>query len=80
MPTRARHAMPADVETALRTSNTRSDYDARPAYQRNDYLGWVVRAKGAETRAHRIAQMIDELSRGGVYMNMTHAPSRKSER
>ncbi|MGW9020842.1 YdeI/OmpD-associated family protein [Leucobacter chromiiresistens] len=77
MAQRARHSMPADVENALRTSNTRSDYDARPAYQRNDYIGWISRAKSAETRSRRIAQMIDELSRGGVYMNMTHAPSRR---
>ena len=70
--------MPADVETALRTSNTRADYDARPAYQRNDYIGWISRAQSSETRSRRIAQVINELSRGGVYMNMTHAPSRRS--
>ena len=71
--------MPADVDAALRTSNMRSDYDARPAYQRNDYVGWITQTKGAETRSRRIAQMIDELSRGGVYMNMPHAPSRKNK-
>lgn len=69
--------MPADVAEALRVSGTRSDYDSRPAYQRNDYVGWIAAAKGTETRSRRIAQMIEELARGGVYMKMTHAPSRK---
>lgn len=69
--------MPADVAEALRASGTRSDYDARPAYQRNDYVGWITAARSAETRSRRITQMIEELSEGGVYMKMTHAPSRK---
>ena len=45
MPQRVRHFMPADVEAALASSDTRADYDDRPAYQRNDYLG-VVRHVG----------------------------------
>ena len=53
------------------------DYEARPFYQRNDYLAWIARAKRAETRARRLAQMLDELEEGGVYMRMAHAPSRK---
>jgi len=54
-----------------------ADYEARPFYQRNDYLGWIERAKRADTRASRIAQMLDELDRGGVYMKMDHPPSRR---
>ncbi len=50
-------------------------YGERPFYQRNDYLGWIGRAKRAETRAKRIAQMLDELEEGGVYMGMDHPPS-----
>lgn len=45
-------------------------YDARPDYQKNDYLGWITRAKLEATRRKRLAQMIDELKRGDVYMNM----------
>ena len=71
--------MPADVEAALASSDGRLDYEDRPAYQRNDYLGWITRAKAPETRSRRIAQMVDELFRGGVYMNMSHAPSRKND-
>lgn len=74
---RERHAMPPDVRQALESAGVRADYDARPAYQRNDYLGWIARAARPDTRARRIAQMIDELTRGGVYMRMAHPPSAK---
>jgi uncharacterized protein YdeI (YjbR/CyaY-like superfamily) len=69
--------MPDDVLTELTERRLLDDYNARPAYQRNDYLGWIGTAKLPETRAKRIAQMLDELEQGGVYMNMDHPPSRK---
>ena len=69
--------MPADILSALRTAGVLADYEARPAYQRNDYLGWITRAARPETRAKRIAQMLDELARGGVYMRMPHPSSAK---
>ena len=45
-------------------------YRARPPYQQNDYLGWIIGAKREDTRAKRLRQMLDELDKGGVYMNM----------
>ncbi len=45
-------------------------YEARPDYQKNDYLGWIARAKRDDTRQKRLDQMLDELQRGGVYMKM----------
>ncbi len=45
-------------------------YQERPAYQRNDYLGWIAAAEREETRQQRLAQMLDELAAGGVYMGM----------
>jgi len=72
---RPRHAMPQDVEEALTGRGVMSAYRARPDYQRNDYIGWITRAKRPDTRAKRIGQMLDELDRGGVYMNMAHKPS-----
>ena len=54
-------------------------YLARPAYQQNDYLGWIARAKRPETEAQRLAQMLDELEQGGVYMKMAHPASRKEK-
>ena len=52
-------------------------YNARPAYQRNDYLGWIDAARRDATKAKRTEQMLRELERGGVYMGMKHAPSAK---
>lgn len=72
--------MPKYIESRLASSGVMDDYLARPFYQRNDYLGWIARAKRPETRSKRIAQMIDELRRGGVYMKMEHPPSRKAGR
>ncbi|WP_129583393.1 YdeI/OmpD-associated family protein [Actinomyces mediterranea] len=67
--------MPEDIARLLNERGLREDYDARPAYQRNDYLAWIGRAKRPETRMKRIDQMLNELEVGGVYMKMRHAPS-----
>ena len=69
--------MPADVDEALRSGGALGAYRERPAYQRNDYLGWIGQAHQDETRTKRIHQMIAELREGGVYMGMPHAPSRR---
>jgi uncharacterized protein YdeI (YjbR/CyaY-like superfamily) len=69
--------MPDDVRAALREHGVVADYEARPDYQRNDYLGWIGRAKRDDTRRKRIDQMVLELERGGVYMRMDHPPSAK---
>ena len=68
--TRTRLAMPADVRRALGERKLMTAYRARPDYQQNDYIGWITRARRDTTRAKRLAQMLDELQRGGVYMNM----------
>lgn len=70
--------MPDDVSTLLEERDLLEDYEARPYYQRNDYLGWINRAKRPDTRQKRIDQMLDELEIGGSYMGMDHKPSRKS--
>ncbi|MFD9900755.1 YdeI/OmpD-associated family protein [Mesorhizobium sp. NPDC059025] len=68
--TRAINPMPEDVRVALDQNGLGAAYAARPDYQQNDYLGWISRAKREETRLKRLNQMLDELKRGGVYMNM----------
>lgn len=75
--TRDEEPMPHDVDQALAEHRLREDYDARPAYQRNDYLRWVGRAARTQTREARIEQMLTELRAGGVYMGMEHPPSRR---
>lgn len=68
--TRPLNPMPPEIAARLDAAGLRAAYEARPAYQRNDYLGWIARAKRPDTREKRIARMIEELGRGGVYMNM----------
>lgn len=73
--TRDIHPMPDDVREALVNRGLMSAYEARPAYQRNDYLGWFAQAKRPQTRQKRIDQMLEELAQGGVYMGMKHSPT-----
>ncbi len=73
---RPRQPMPAFVRAALLERGLLDAYRRRPAYQRNDYLGWITRAKRAETQAKRLTQMLAELERGDVYMNMAYHPRR----
>lgn len=69
--TRDLNPMPDWVREALASRGLLDAYGARPAYQRNDYLGWIGRARREDTRRKRLAQMLDELERGGVYMRMS---------
>jgi uncharacterized protein YdeI (YjbR/CyaY-like superfamily) len=75
---RAKHPVPQFVTDALRERGLAEAFRARPAYQQNDYVGWIVRAKRDDTRRKRLRQMLDELEQGGVYMGMEHAASRRS--
>ena len=77
MARRPPHPMPDEVRSALTRRGLIDAYEARPYYQRNDYLGWIGRAKRPDTRRKRIEQMLDELEIGGVYMGMDHPPSRR---
>jgi hypothetical protein len=69
---RKRHPMPDYVLNALEKSNLFEEYRSRPAYQQNDYIGWITGAKREETRNGRLAQMLEELRRGDVYMKMAY--------
>ncbi len=69
--------MPGFVAHALEERGVMEAYKQRPAYQQNDYLAWIMRARREKTRQHRLGQMLDELAAGGLYMKMTHAPSMK---
>jgi uncharacterized protein YdeI (YjbR/CyaY-like superfamily) len=74
---RPRNPMPDFVKTALEERGLMNAFKARPAYQQNDYIGWISRAKRQETKMKRLQQMLDELKEGGVYMNMRHPASKK---
>jgi len=68
--TRILQPMPEFVSAALEEAGLRTAYDGRPDYQRNDYLGWINKAKRETTKHKRLAQMLDELREGDVYMSM----------
>jgi hypothetical protein len=68
---RALYPMPSFVRAALKAEGLMEEYRARPPYQRNDYLRWIANPKREDTRQRRLAQMLDELRRGNVYMQMT---------
>lgn len=68
--TRERQPMPEFVREAIKARGLVDKYEARPAYQRNDYLMWINGAKREGTKRTRLGQMLDELESGGVYMRM----------
>ena len=75
---REKHLIPEYIKKALDENDVIADYEARPAYQQNDYIGWIERAKRQETKEKRLQQMIGELKTGGVYMKMKHPASTKN--
>ena len=74
---RPKYQMPEYVKKALKENHLVTAFYERPAYQQNDYIGWIKRAKRPQTAEKRLLQMLDELSVGGVYMKMKHSPSKK---
>lgn len=74
--TRTRYKMPDYIRAALTERGLMDAYHARPDYQQNDYIGWILRAKRDETKEKRLTQMLDELERGDEYMKMKWRPKR----
>ena len=72
--TREIYPMPDFVRVALMRKGLMEEYESRPPYQRNDYIGWITRAKLPATQEKRLNQMLDELERGDAYMNMAYRP------
>lgn len=50
----ARTPLPDEIAALLDDRGVRGDDDERPAYRRNDYLGWISRATSPETRTRRM--------------------------
>ena len=75
---RPRHQMPEFIKQALKERGLMDEYRERPAYQQNDYIGWINGAKLQEIKDKRLLQMLDELEAGGVYMKMAHPSSKKN--
>ncbi|EUJ27397.1 hypothetical protein MFLO_13048 [Listeria floridensis FSL S10-1187] len=71
---RSVYPLPDDILAELSKRNLLEAYKARPDYQKNDYIGWISRAKRMETREKRLNQMLAELASGDKYMNMEYRP------
>jgi uncharacterized protein YdeI (YjbR/CyaY-like superfamily) len=69
-PLRKREEMPEFVRDALEARGLWERYQARPPYQKNDYLLWINKVKRDETKQKHLVQMLDELEAGGIYMGM----------
>jgi len=69
---RPRNPMLGFVRDALIEKGVMDAYKRRPPYQQNDYIGWITRAKLPATQEKRLAQMLDELEQGDVYMKMAY--------
>lgn len=72
---RPKHPIPDFVQAALLERGLMEAYHARPAYQQNDYIGWIEKAQREETKLKRLTQMLNELETGGIYMKMKHPAS-----
>jgi hypothetical protein len=70
MPPHPRYEMPDFIHNALQKRGLMEAYLARPPYQRNDYIGWITRARHTATRQKRLKQMLTELKKGDIYMKM----------
>ena len=70
------HPMPEFARNALNERGLMEAYNNRPPYQRNDYLGWISRAKEPDTRDKRLHQILSELEGGSTYMKMAYCPRR----
>jgi uncharacterized protein YdeI (YjbR/CyaY-like superfamily) len=72
---RPKQPMPTLVKDALQEAGLTAQYDARPPYQRNDYLWWINSAKKDDTKRKRLSQMMAELKAGSGYMGMDWKPN-----
>ncbi|EUJ53526.1 hypothetical protein MCOL2_11030 [Listeria fleischmannii FSL S10-1203] len=70
--TREIYPLPDDIHVLLKNYDVLEAYKRRPDFQKNDYIGWIGRAKRKETREKRINQMLTELKEGNKYMNMDY--------
>jgi uncharacterized protein YdeI (YjbR/CyaY-like superfamily) len=66
--------MPGFVRSALDARKLREAYEARPDYQKTEYLNWIDKAPLKAGKRKRLDQMLDELEKGNVYMGEKWAP------
>jgi uncharacterized protein YdeI (YjbR/CyaY-like superfamily) len=56
--------IPSDIKKALaKSKEAKAKFDKMPYSHQKEYLGYVLEAKKAETRARRVEKMIAELEK-----------------
>ena len=75
---RALKPMPDSIRGALTSRGLWQAYEARPPYQRNDYIAWITRAVRPETKQKRLETMLRELESGTGYMGMPYDATKLS--
>ena len=70
LPPRPKYVMPYFIYEALQKRGLLEKFLARPPDQRHDYISWITRARLTPTRQKRLKQMLDELKKGDIYMNI----------
>ncbi len=70
------YPMPDKIREALIHHRLMEAYQNRPAYQQNDYIGWITRAKQEKTYQKRLDQMLEELKGGTCYMKMPYVQNK----
>jgi uncharacterized protein YdeI (YjbR/CyaY-like superfamily) len=63
-PARRVVGLPADVARALRTRGVWPAFERLAPSHRRHYVGWIDSAKNPETRARRLAEVVDRLASG----------------
>ena len=63
------------IKEALLQQGLMDAYRNRPAYQQNDYIGWITRAKRPGYPSDIII-LLEELESGDRYMKMEYNPRR----
>ena len=76
--TRPHYPLPSFVKDALLSRGLLGAYHSRPAYQQNDYIGWITRAKQKETQEKRLKQTLEELVADDCYMSMEYTAKQQA--
>jgi len=76
---RPKPAMPGFVKNALKKRGLLETYKKRPAYQQDQYLGWIDEAKIQDLKLKRLNQMLDELEKGGIFMEKEYLTTEKKK-
>ena len=73
-PNTLRQPMPGNVKSALAKRKLLDSFQERPDYQQAEYLKWIALANGPTTKQQRLDQMLDELTKGGVFKGEPWSP------